>query len=239
MKNDFVDHYLSEYMNEKNAISSSLFKEGSQLFTAENLQEFTWMGRELYMRGLATSHGGNMSITDGKYIWITRAGASLANLQPSDVVMATWNPDEDPTKVSTEATAHHAIYRGAATYAKNIGMSYGNMAIIHALSPYVLFRSMVDDEIYSVDGESNYVLGESTPVVKIPGEPVAREAAKIFEEVAAEGVQIFAVRRHGAFAIAPTLERAQRLVTCLEQTSKILTMFEQTGRKFNPSDFAK
>ena len=48
------------------------------------LDQFQQFGRDLFIMGLTTSHGGNMSVRMGDRIIITRTGAMLAHLTERD-----------------------------------------------------------------------------------------------------------------------------------------------------------
>jgi len=46
------------------------------------VQELIRFARDLYLTGLVTSHGGNMSLRLGEKILITRRGSMLGYLEP-------------------------------------------------------------------------------------------------------------------------------------------------------------
>ena len=231
--NSLVDHYLDEYMKGKKALARTLFKENSPLFNSDYLTKFINIGRDLYNRGMVTTNGGNLSVTDGDFLWVTRKGARLGELMPEDVVMLELNTSrEGLERASSEVNIHHAIYAGAMERVARAGRRFEKMAVIHAMSPNALFRSFVDDEIVSVDGESREVLGETTPVLRISGPHNSDELERLFNHMAGDDKMVVAVRGHGTFAAGRSLEDAQRLVVSLEQTATLLNLFEATGRKF-------
>jgi len=229
-----VDHYLEEYMKGKQSLSKVLFKENSPLFNEDYLTKFINTGRDLYNRGLVTTNGGNISVTDGDFVWVTRKGASLGELMPEDVVMTAWNPNRaDLARASSEMNIHHAIYRGSMERVERRGQEFETMAIIHAMPPNALFRSYVDKEIKSVDGESREVLGDSTPVLEIAGSHNSEELERLMNHMAFGEKMIVAVKGHGIFAAGRKLADAQRLIVSLEQTANLLNLFEMTGRKLD------
>ena len=235
MRNDFIEHYIEKYENDLVGLENQLFRENSHVFNEEYLKKFIRVGRELYAHGLVTSHGGNLSVSDGEDIWVTRAGAQLGELTAEDVVMTTWDPYSDEEGVSSEMAIHHAIYAGLVELAERRGEKFGTMSIIHALPPQTIFRTLVDDEIPSVSYESLYVLGEKTPVIEVGVFLEDHETEKIFQNIIAGGTLAIAVRGHGVFAAGRDLDDAMRLVTSLEQTCTLLNLFEATGREFDPS----
>ncbi len=50
------------------------------------LSEFQRIGYDLFIRGLVSSHSGNMSIKLGEQMVITRRGSMLAHLSERDLV---------------------------------------------------------------------------------------------------------------------------------------------------------
>jgi ribulose-5-phosphate 4-epimerase/fuculose-1-phosphate aldolase len=76
----------------------------------------------LFSLGLVREAEGNLSTFDGELLAITRTGARLAELSPSDVVAG--GLDEDLTGASSDLEFHRATYR-----------SRGPGAIAHAHPP--------------------------------------------------------------------------------------------------------
>lgn len=232
MSTTLIDHYFDEYMQGKTQLAKALFKENSPLFNEEYLNRFINVGRELNSRGLVTSHGGNLSVTDGDYVWITRRGARLGDLTPEDVVMTNHETLRERERASSELNIHRAIFLGVKEECARRGEPFETCAIIHVLSPQALFRSFIDDEIISLDGECRLVLGKSTPVIKVKGGSEGHNSAeleRVFEHIVAGGAKAIVVRGHGTFAAGRTLDDAQRLVTCVEQACSLLNMFDKTG----------
>ena len=53
---------------------------------------FTRTGIDLAVSGMVTSHGGNLSETDGRAIWITRTDSMLGHLGADDIIETGWQP---------------------------------------------------------------------------------------------------------------------------------------------------
>lgn len=235
MRNDFLEHFIDQYESDLDGIEQRLFRENSHVFNKDYLAKFIKVGKDLYAHGFVTSHGGNLSVSDGEDIWITRAGAQIGALKAEDIVMTTWDPYEDEEGVSSEMAIHHAIYAGLVELAERRNTAFGTMSIIHALPPQTIFRTFVDSEIPSVSYESLYVLGEKTPVIEVGIKLEDHETEQIFQNIVAGGTLAVAVRGHGVFAAGRDLDDAMRLVTSLEQTCTLLNLFDATGRTFDPS----
>ncbi|MGB3715515.1 MAG: class II aldolase/adducin family protein, partial [Candidatus Promineifilaceae bacterium] len=75
-------------------------------------EEFRDVGRDIYVGGMTSTHGGNLSVRVGKNIIIKRRGAQLGRLKPSDFVVTVLNgEDSGVTRASSELIVHRAIYQ--------------------------------------------------------------------------------------------------------------------------------
>jgi L-fuculose-phosphate aldolase len=185
------------------------------------------IGHDLYGSGSVTSHGGNLSLTDGKRIYITRTGARLGYMTPSDVVTAEWHPAESDSIASMELKVHRAMYQALAETLADQGVTLMNAAIVHAHNLHATCLSLLYDRIEPLDAEGIHVLGPSVPVLA-PSEAIASdEVAQMMASLVRAGGSIAVVRSHGPFAIADTLANAHRQVSCLEYSAKLLTLHSQ------------
>ena len=50
------------------------------------LEQFRSIGRDLFLAGVISSHGGNLSVRQGDRILITRRGSMLAQLEERDII---------------------------------------------------------------------------------------------------------------------------------------------------------
>jgi hypothetical protein len=73
------------------------------------LSEFRTAGRTLFSFGLVRETEGNLSMSDGHRLVITRTGSSLSELGSDDVLDGTL--DEPPAGSSTDLAVHLATYR--------------------------------------------------------------------------------------------------------------------------------
>ncbi|GAB4290026.1 MAG: aldolase [Coriobacteriia bacterium] len=178
------------------------------------LADFRDLGRDLYMGGLITSHGGNMSVRIGDRILITRRGSMLGRLTADDIVETDMTPCDADDRCSREIVVHRAIY--AATDA---------LAVVHAHPPYTIARSFEHDAIVPVDSEGLYVLGE-VPVVRAATTIASAEAAAVLAE-ALHAAPVAVLRTHGPFAKGATLEEAFMRVSVLEASARILGIRER------------
>ena len=76
------------------------------------LSQFQTVGRDLFTRGLVSSHSGNLSIRLGERIIITRRGIMLNCLEEHDLIETGISKNNRSTLLaSIELAVHRAIYR--------------------------------------------------------------------------------------------------------------------------------
>lgn len=173
---------------------------------------FAKVGRDLFLTGAVTSHGGNLSVRVGDRIFITRRGSMLGRLAESDIVETGIEECDLDAECSRELVVHRAIYH--TTDAR---------AIVHAHTAHTIFRSLIEDEIVPIDSESLYLIGGPIPVLAPAQSIGSAEAAEMLSEVL-QTVSVAVIRSHGPFAIGATLEDAFYRVSALEASSKILDL---------------
>ncbi len=177
----------------------------------ELIRIFRETGRDLFVAGLTTSHGGNMSVRDGGRVIITRRGSMLGRLTDDDLIETGIEPCAADDRCSRELVVHRAIY--AATDAK---------AIVHAHPPNTVARSFAEDLITPADSEGLYVLG-GVPVVSAMQTIASAEAAEVLSG-ALQTAPVAVLRTHGPFARGASLEEAFMHVSVLEASCQILTL---------------
>ena len=105
---------------------------------------FEKVGRDLFLSGAVTSHGGNLSEREGDTIHISRRDSMLGRMGEGDIVSAGILPDDHDATASRELIVHRAIYRAC-----DAG------AIVHAHTLNTIFRSLVDDKHHPGDPASD------------------------------------------------------------------------------------
>lgn len=181
-------------------------------------ERFRDLGRDIYLGGLISSHGGNISMREGDSITITRRGSMLGRLGIDDLVTTAIEPCADDEHCSRELVVHRAIYRAC-----------GCSAIVHAHPVHTVYRSLVGDRIQPIDSESVYVLGDRIPVFAPSTSIASAEAAEMLAGAFADGARIAVLRGHGPFAVGASLEEAFYHVTCLEASCHILDLRDSVG----------
>ncbi len=177
------------------------------------LSQFQSVGRDLFTRGLVSSHSGNLSIRLGERIIITRRVSQLSCLCENDLVETGISKNDRATPLtSMELPVHRAIYQQTQA-----------LAIVHAHPPHAIALSLTEAEIVPND-EGLSVVGR-VPVLDwhteaSPGEPAAVIA------LALKRHRVVMVRGHGSFAIGQLLEEAYRLTTALEESCQVICLFK-------------
>lgn len=181
-------------------------------------EEFTRVGRDLFLSGAVSSHGGNMSVRVGDRILITRRGSQLGQLTERDIIETSLERDDSEVALaSTEIVVHRAIYANT-----------NALAIVHAHPIQTIVRSLIADEIVPVESEASYLL-HRVPVFATPLTAGSTEVA----DVVSAGLRDYkcvVLRGHGPFAIGTVLEEAYQWVSVLEAACHVLNLLDQVGK---------
>ncbi len=182
--------------------------------------QFRAVGRDLHLAGLISSHGGNLSVRLGQErLLIKRRGRMLGHRQPDDLIeTGLFSDDENTPLCSSELIVHRAIYR--ATPAQ---------AVVHAHPRTAVALSLHRETIVPLDSEGEFLLGH-VPVIIVDRPAGSPEVAQAVAE-ALRDHSIVVVRRHGSFAIGPSLERAWQLTSVLEESCEIIWKAKLLARR--------
>ncbi len=175
---------------------------------------FQRVGRDLFQRGLVSSHSGNLSLRFGARIVITRHAAMLGHLK-ADALVETSPEDVSCPVASMDLPIHRSIYR--ATPAS---------AIVHAHPPHALALSLGRDEIVAEDMEGA-VLAPRIPVLAFH-EDVNLMAQRV--GAALTEARIVIVRGHGSYSAGADLEEALLWTMVLEGSSQIIYLARTLAR---------
>jgi L-fuculose-phosphate aldolase len=184
------------------------------------LRQFQEIGRDLYVAGLVSSHGGNLSVRFGDRIIIKRRGAMLGRLREVDLVdTGLEKADSGVMLASTELVVHRAIY-----------LATPALAIVHAHPRIAIAFTLSRDEIVPIDNEGSYLL-HKVPVVAAE---FASGSAEMVERLPAalQEYKIAMLRGHGCFAIGQTLDEAFQWVSCLEESCQIIVAAKTIDEPF-------
>jgi L-fuculose-phosphate aldolase len=182
-------------------------------------EQFKEIGRDIFLRGLISSHAGNMSTRVVNRLYITRRASMLGKLRQQDVIELELGQDNSQVPMaSSELVVHTAIYKNTSA-----------LAIIHAHPPYATLLSMLQYEIVPVDTEGKYLFTK-IPVVTPEKAIGSEESARLVSEQLKD-FKIVLVRGHGSFARGDTLEEAFMYTTSLESSSFFLWHLTNSGKE--------
>lgn len=181
---------------------------------------FRRIGRDLFLTGVISSHGGNMSVRMGDRILITRRGSNLAWLEERDIIdIGLREDDSNVMLASSEIVVHRAVYANTTA-----------QAIVHTHPPYTIVRSLVSDEIVPIDSEGSYLL-KRVPVVSSELTVGSTDVAAVVSQQLKE-YPIVVLRGHGAFSVGNLLEEAYQWTSSLEVACKIIAIAGSTREEF-------
>ncbi len=172
-------------------------------------EQFRQIGRDLFVAGMISSHGGNISVRLGDRVVIKRRGAMLGALQPHDLIETGLEKnDSGVTMASTELLAHRMIY-----------LQTPALAIVHCHPRTAIAFSLSRDEIVPIDNEASYLL-KKVPVIYEEFASGTPEMAKNLAAVL-QSYKIVMLRGHGSFATGQTLDEAFHWSSTLEESCQI------------------
>jgi len=182
------------------------------------LRDFQIVGSDLFLSGLTSSHGGNLSVRLGDRLVITRRGSMLAHLESHDLIeTGVWENDSGVMLASSELVVHRTIYQS----------SWG-LAIVHCHPPCAVALSLLQDEIIPVDSEGSYLLqsgaGGRDGVDQSAPPRWPRSCLSRSKEH-----KIVMLRGHGCFAIGHMLEEAFQWCSSLEASASIICHLHSLG----------
>jgi len=178
--------------------------------------EFVKVGQASWDTGLNSLKSGNISLLlhDGN-ILITRTGRSMRGLDPVRDLISIGREETRRGDASCEFYVHRGIYAAAGD--SNRG------AIVHCHGPCTIAATCVwDDHIPSSFNEAEDVLGSTRILESRRRESYGEDPERIAD--ALKDAKIVAVRGHGTFTLAETLEECLYLTHLLETSCRISFM---------------
>jgi L-fuculose-phosphate aldolase len=178
------------------------------------LSQFQTVGRDLFTKGLVSSHSGNLSIRLGERIFITRRGSRLGCLEEHDLIETGLSKNDRNTLLaSVELAVHRAIYRETPA-----------LAIVHAHPPHAVALSLTETEIVPIDTDGQSIM-EKVPVLgwdmKVKPGALGDEIAQALKQS-----RVVLVHGHGTFAIGQLLEEAHNYTTTLEESCQVICLLK-------------
>lgn len=172
-------------------------------------EQFRDIGRDLYVTGMTSSHGGNLSMRVGDRVVIKRRGAQLGRLRPADLIETGLEKNDSGVALaSTELLVHRTIY-----------MKTPALAVVHCHPRTAVAFSLSRDEFVPIDNEASYLL-KKVPVVSEEFPSGTPEMANTVADALMK-YKIILLRGHGSFATGQTLDEAFFWTSTLEEACQI------------------
>ncbi|MDD5038412.1 MAG: aldolase [Dehalococcoidales bacterium] len=183
--------------------------------------QFQGVGRDLFTRGLVSSHSGNLSIRLRDRLIITRRGCRLGCLEEDDLIETGINKNDRFTpKASTELPVHRLIYQTTPA-----------LAIVHAHPPHTVALSLTETEVVPNCVEGLATVGR-VPVLGWNMDVKAGGLGDIIAKALMRN-KIVIVHGHGSFAIGQLLEEAYDYTTTLEESCHVICLLRSLGAKIS------
>lgn len=175
------------------------------------LEQFRRFGHDLYIHGLTSSHGGNMSVRMGDRIIITRTGSMLGHLEQYDLIETGMEQNDSGIMLaSTEVVVHREIYQNTSA-----------LAVVHCHPPHAVALSLLEeDAIIPIDNEGSYLL-RKIPIIQAEFTAGSKDVARLASQTLRE-YKIVILRGHGVFSTGPVLEEAYEWCSVLEESAKVI-----------------
>lgn len=182
-------------------------------------EEIVAVAKRLYERNLNSSYGGNFSIRDEDFIYITPSGVPKDLLEYSDILVIDFKGTvlEGEGKPSSEILFHILTYK----------KKQETNAIIHAHPPYATGASIAQIEIEdNIHEESAIVIG-SVPVLPYEVTSSLSLAEEVSENLKNRAAVLLS--NHGAVTVGENMEQAYRRMEELESLCKMIFVAKILG----------
>lgn len=182
----------------------------------EILQQIIFTGRVLHELGLVSSHGGNLSVRDGDYIYITKTGRMAGFLKSEDIILL---PIDKKTELDVEASIELIVHRQI--YLENPHIN----AIVHAHPVFATTIGYFVDRFDPIDIEGQLFI-RTVPVVVVDKPSASPELAAALAKVFKDHNTAI-VRSHGSFSTGKTINEALKYTSTLENSAHIYYRFRE------------
>jgi len=175
------------------------------------IQQIIFTGRVLHELKLVSSHGGNLSIKDGEYLYITKTGRMAGFLTEEDVIKLSIHKETKQDKeASIELIVHRQIYKDN----PNIN------AVVHAHPITATALGYFLKEFIPMDIEGELFI-KKVPILEVEKPSASLELAIGVSKLFQEGYKICIVKNHGSFSTGKTINEALKYTSTLENSAEI------------------
>lgn len=182
------------------------------------LEQLDKYAKELVTSGLVVGAGGNLSMREGEYMYISPSGYDLKEIQLDEWVKVHITSGEvyGTIKPSSELLMHLACFRENAEI----------QAVLHAHPTYSVGVSSTGKEIPALFPDFPAMVKEVAYIEYIipTTELLANEVAKY-----AENTQVMILRNHGVITLGKTMKEAYFFMQLTEESAKVFAISQLFG----------
>lgn len=183
-------------------------------------QELARYGKRIEQRGLTAGAGGNISVRDGRLVWVKPSGFSMAEVHGKDmccVEMDTGRQIEGRHKPTSELPMHLAIYK------RRNDVS----VIFHTHSPFASGVISADEDVRPMFAE---VVGDLGHIGVVPYLVTSTEDLAEAVAQAAERADTIFMKNHGVVCLGKTMKQAYWRCCVAEDAAKAYAAANIVGR---------
>ena len=175
------------------------------------VNQIIFTGRVLHELKLVSSHGGNISIREGDYLYITKTGRMAGFLKAEDVIKLPIDQETDQDKeASIELIVHRQVYKD------NPKLN----AIVHAHPTTATTLAFFLKDFIPIDIEGELFL-KKVPILDVDKPSASLELAIGVSKLFKEGNKICIVKNHGSFSAGKNIDEALKYTSTLENSAEI------------------
>ncbi len=175
------------------------------------IKEIIFTGRVLHELKLVSSHGGNLSIREGDFLYVTKTGRMAGFLKEEDIVkLPIYEKTEKDKEASIELIVHREIYK------KNSDIN----AVIHAHPITATSLGYFLKTFKPMDTEGELFIKE-VPIIEVEKPSASEELAVAVAETFKKNFKVCIVKNHGSFSAGKSLNEALKYTSTLENSAEI------------------
>lgn len=220
-------------MNETIAkhLITKLFKEKNDMNETKMVEDLITYSRVLYERKLIHATGGNTSVRDGDFVWISQTGAKLGELSEAEVVKVDLQGNVlSGSAPSKEMGMHLAMYRARAQ-AKAAIHAHPTFSI--ALS--TLLTEETEDAVPPYTA-AFYVRAGRVPM--IPYHPSGAHSLHVAVDALAPKYHALLLRQHGLLVSGKDMSDVLGIVEEIEQCCQVAVSVSGKGEGLTEAERA-
>lgn len=183
-------------------------------------QDLARYGRMIEQRGLTAGAGGNISVRDGRMVWVKPSGYSMAEVEGKDmccVELESGRQIEGRLKPTSELPMHLAIYK------KRPDIN----VVFHTHSPFASGLISSHEEVRPMFAE---VVGDLGNIGTVPYMVTSTQELADAVARAAERADTIFMKQHGVVCLGKTMKQAYWRCCVAEDSAKAYAAASLVGR---------